>query len=455
MPRDDIAGSSNIAAMVDSATSINPEIVRLAGLSLEQYEQERASVAEKLGYRKSALDKMVEDERAKTIIVRPGKLPGRELRLKDFEPWPEPVNGSEVLFAIVRDIKSYVVMTENQANAVALWVLATHAFDSFFVFPRLFFSAQAPNCGKTTALEVVTNLVPRALNASSISAAAMYRVIEQVRPSLMLDEADTFMRDNEDLRGVINAGHRRDGAIIRCVETKEDYETREFSAWAPVALAAIGHLPSTIEDRSIIIKLSRKLDSEQIQSLRIDRTDNLAIHARCAARWAQNNADTLAVADPEIPSGIINRTADNWRPLLAVADAAGGIWPAMVRDVAVDLCGAGGPKSIAELLLADLCELFETDLVEIEKYPNRFTAELNACKPTELFTREIMKALHDRDDRSWSEFGKDRKPITPPQLANLLRKLGVKKVGLTVRRGDETAKGYKREWLDEAFTRYL
>jgi putative DNA primase/helicase len=302
---------------------------------------------------------------------------------------------------------------------------------------------------------VVTNLVPRAMNASSISAAATYRVIEQVRPSLMLDEADTFMRDNEDLRGVINAGHRRDGAVIRCVETKEDYEVREFSAWAPVVLAAIGHLPNTIEDRSIIIKLSRKLDSDQIQSLRMDRTDNLAIHARCAARWAQDNADMLAVADPEIPSSIINRTADNWRPLLAVADAAGGIWPALARNVAVDLCGAGGPKSVAELLLADLYELFETELVDIEKYQTRLTAELNASKPTELFTREILKALHDRDDRPWSEFGKERKPITSPQLASLLRKLGVKKVGLTVRRGDETGKGYRREWIDEAFVRYL
>jgi putative DNA primase/helicase len=366
------------------------------------------------------------------------------------------VNGSEVLFAIVRDMKSYVVMTENQANAVALWVLATHAFDSFLVFPRLFFSAAARNCGKTTALEVVTNLVPRAVNASSISAAAMYRMIERARPSLMLDEADTFMKNDEALRGVINAGHRHDGAIIRCVETKEGYEDREFSVWAPVALAAIGHLPSTIEDRSIIIKLSRKLGSDKIQSLRIDRTGNLTTHARLAARWSQDHASALAAADPQIPDSITNRTADNWRPLLAVADLAGGIWPGMARDVALTLSGSGGPKSVSELLLADLHELFNTEpVLDLEQCRVNGAIDFNRCLPTELFTKEILKALHDRDDRPWSEYGKDRKPITSPQLGKLLRDLGVKKIGLTVRRGEETSKGYKREWLEEAFTRYL
>ena len=118
------------------------------------------------------------------------------------------------------------------------------------------------------------------------------------------------------------------------------------------------------------------------------------------------------------------------------------------------LCKVSGPKSIAELLLADLHELFEKE--PDAKPPNGIVGlDLNSHTPTELFTKDILAALHDRDDRPWPEFGKEKKPITSPQLASLLRKLGVKNVGRTVRSGDETAKGYKREWLSDAFTRYL
>src|SRR5439155_9748838 len=128
-------------------------------------------------------------------------------------------------------------------------------------------------CGKSTLLDVLSRLVPKPRGASGITAAALFRVIDAYCPTLLLDEADSYARDNEDLRGVLDAGHRRDGAVIRTVG--EDHEPRQFSAWAPVALAAIGHLPGTIEDRSIKIGLRRRRPDEPIEPLRLDRTDAL------------------------------------------------------------------------------------------------------------------------------------------------------------------------------------
>lgn len=101
------------------APSSNPEIVRLAELSVEEYEEQRASIAKKLNYRKSVLDKLVEAERAKNVAVEPGNLPGHALKLREFEPWPQPVKGPDLLNQITKDIQNYVVMTERQAQAVA------------------------------------------------------------------------------------------------------------------------------------------------------------------------------------------------------------------------------------------------------------------------------------------------------------------------------------------------
>jgi putative DNA primase/helicase len=433
--------------------SSDPEISRLAALPALEYDQQREAAAERLRCRKSTLDNLVEIERGKSVDLNAAPMPGRKLSLPDPEPWADPVVGATLLDDITREIKRYVILSETEASAAALWVIAAHAFDSFVIFPRLFIRAAEKGCGKTTTLEVITPLVPRPLNASSITAAAMYRVIEQARPTLLLDEADTFAKDDEDLRGVLNAGHRRDGVVLRCVETREGYEVRQFSVWAPAALAAIGHLPATIEDRCIIISLRRKLPDEVVSSLRLDRVGRLERLAREAARWAADNADALAAADPEIPDGIVNRQADNWRPLIAVADLAGGRWPAQARNVATEMCRAGGGvKSIRELLLEDLRDLFNREIPD-ESYGTRFSAEIFAKKPSALFTDEILKGLHERDDRPWPEF-RDGSPITSKQLAGLLRPLGVK-VGRTVRRGDKTSKGYKREWLEDAFARYV
>jgi putative DNA primase/helicase len=297
----------------------------------------------------------------------------------------------------------------------------------------LFISSPEKGCGKSTLLDVLSRLVPKPLGASGITAAALFRVIEAARPTLLLDEADTYLRDHEDLRGVLDAGHRRDGAVIRTVG--EDHEPRQFSAWAPVALAAIGRVPGTIEDRSIEIGLRRRRADELVEPLRLHRSDGPEKLARMAARWAADHATKLVAADPAMPAGIINRTADNWHPLLAVANLAFGAWPGRAYKAALELSVDGeDTMSAGVLLLADLRELFDRDRTGV------------------LFTREILVALRGDETRPWVEW-KNGKPITERQLATLLKPYGIKPK--TVRRGVETDKGYRQNWFEGAFDSYL
>jgi len=409
------------------------ELAQLAALPPLVYERERPAAAKRLGItRLSVLDKLVKAARGGDDPA-PGQ--GRPLDMPEPDPWPHPVNGSGLLGALVATLRRHVVMDAAAADGVALWTLACHAFDCFSLFPRLAIMSPEKRCGKTTLLDVLARLVPRPLLVANVTAAAVFRTIEKARPTLLIDEADTFLAGREELRGVLNSGHRRDGNVVRCVG--DDAEPRQFSTWSPAAVAAIGRLPATLEDRSLVVHLRRRRQDEPAAPLRHDRTEGLTELARKAARFARDTSASLAAADPEMPPGLFNRTADNWRPLLAVADIAAGEWPARARAAALALSlgqEAEGDQSVRVLLLGDLRALFDEEPSGV------------------LFSEEIVGKLVRMEDRPWPEFSHG-KPITKVQLARLLKPFGV--WPSSVRRERETAKGYRREALADAFARYL
>jgi uncharacterized protein DUF3631 len=286
-------------------------------------------------------------------------------------------------------------------------------------------------------LTVLGALVPRPLPTANMTTATIFRAIEAARPTLLIDEADTFLGDAGETRGVINAGHcRATATVLRTVETPSGYEVRGFAVWGPMALAAIGWLPGTIEDRSIKIAMRRRRHDESVERLRLDRLSEFAPSARGAARWAADHLATLGVADPDVPADLHDRAADNWRPLLAIADAAASGWPQRARRAAVTLTrdGADDAESMRTMLLADLRELFAREPSGV------------------LYTTEILVALEERVERPWPEYRRGR-PITARQVAALLRPVGIS--AGTVRRGATTAKGYRAEDMSDAWARYL
>ena len=359
------------------------------------------------------------------------------LFLQDTEPWPEPVDGAELLDKLRAAFLRYVVLPDGAAVALALWVVFAHAHDAASMSPILAITSPEKRCGKTLLLDVLGALVPRPLAASSITAATLFRTVEKYRPTLLIDEADTFLADHDDLRGVLNSGHRRSQAwVLRTVG--DDHEPKKFSTWCPKALAKIGELPGTLEDRSIVVRMRRRAPGESVERFRLDRDpEKLQPLARQAARWAADNIDALKPADPDVPEDLHDRAADNWRFLLAIAEVAGGGWFERARSAAAEFgARASWSESWGVILLEDIRKLFT------ERGTDRLTS------------KEIVEKLVAMEERPWPEYGRSGKPITTRKVAHLLRKFDI--VPGTVRiSGGGTARGYKLKTFEEAFKRYL
>jgi hypothetical protein len=227
------------------------------------------------------------------------------------EPWPEPINGGRLLDELVRAIRAHVIVPSHADVALALWILHTHVLDAARTSPRLALVSPEKRCGKSTVLKLLEILVRRALPATNVTAAVVFRTIEAHHPTLLIDEADTFLRDREELRGVLNAGHDRHGAkVLRCVG--DESEPRAFDVWAPVAFACIGTQHDTLMDRSIVVLMRRRMPGEEVKPLRRPQRDALSALKRKCVRWAQDTVEQLRDSEPPIPPELNDRAADNW-----------------------------------------------------------------------------------------------------------------------------------------------
>jgi Protein of unknown function (DUF3631) len=367
---------------------------------------------------------------------------GRVIVFPEIELWPDPVDGAALLVEIVAQLERHVMLPREAATAIALWIMHAHCFDAFTISPRLVITSPEKRCGKTTLLRVIQALVPKPLAAANITAAAMFRTIEKHRPTLLIDEADTFLPDNEELRGVINSGHEREGQVIRLVG--EDFEPSAFSTFCPTVIAAIGNLPGTIDDRSITIAMRRRLASESIVPFRSDRAGHLHELARKAARWDANHEYALREADPDMPEALHDRACDNWRGPLAISDLAGGDWPQKARSAAQTLSTQGSDQdeqSRGVILLADIRRVFDERLKKGGKDADRISST------------DLVFNLVGLTDRPWATWSRGRQ-ITPATAARMLKTFGI--VPNTIKLADgKQPNGYKRCQFDDSFGRYL
>ena len=406
----------------------------------------RASDLERALVREGAIRELQDAGiQASALIVDAAMMTARESDdakravVRDCAPWPFEVAGAVLLDEIVAVLRRHVVMTsEHAAEAVALWIVFTHAIDSFQVAPRLAITSPQKRCGKTTLLTLVAGIVCRKLSASSISSSAVFWSVDRYRPTLLIDEADTFLPGNEELRGVLDSGHFRPSAAIVRREPGGDSGVRPFNTFGPVAVALIGKLSGplgTVEDRSVLITMRRRAADEKIERLRIDKlpltTDPLQ---RRAARFAIDHTVALRDADPDVPAALHDRAADNWRPLIAIADAAGGEWPARARLAALALSGEMEDDAAAVQLFADLRALFR------------------ATSATRLSSADIVSHLVTLEARDWGDW-KHSKPINTHGVARLLKPFGIEP--RMVRIGNDTVRGYVLDDFQGAFKRYL
>lgn len=358
---------------------------------------------------------------------------GRPFNIAEIEPWPDPVDGAWLLNELVATFRRFVVLPDECAyTTAALWTLYTFAFAHFHVAPILVATSPERRCGKTTLFDLLARLVCAPLFAGSVSPGALFRVIEKSRPTVLLDDFDSWGRENDELRAVLNSGHRKGGMCVRCVG--EDSEPRGFDTFAPKAINLIGCLHPTLEDRSIVITMRRKLPAETVVSL---HDFDGEILRRWCARWAADNSLRIQSTNPPIPEGLINRQADNWRPLLTLADVAGGLWPDRARVAAAEaIKTATGDESLGIMLLADIRSAF--DHRQCDRLP----------------TDTLISTLTDgMVERPWLEISHG-KPINSRRLAKLLKPFGIQPNTIRLPDG-HTPKGYLRAWFDDAFARYL
>ena len=334
-------------------TSDDELIAQLAALPRIEYAKRRKDAAKGLGITLAELDKIVAEARGETSAATPERW--------SVAPWDTVIDTAELLAALRDTFMRYIILPLHAAIAMALWTLHAWALDAAYVSPFLMFSSPEMRCGKSTALAVLYRVGPRTALASNISPAAIFRYVEASHPTLLIDEAETFVTGNEEVRGILNSGHTRDTAIIiRLVG--DNHEPKEFSTWSAKAIASIGKLSGTLRDRSIILPMKRKKPNERVAKLRGRDTDEFLELRRKARRWADDNVAALKEACPSIPEALNDRAADNWEPLLAIADLAGNEWPRLARTAAVKLSAdseaeAANPNKVR--LLADIRAIFE------------------------------------------------------------------------------------------------
>jgi hypothetical protein len=372
-----------------------------------------------------------------TVPARPKLSPlGEEAAAAALHP------GAALLDEVAAFIARFVALPSDAAlTAATSWVAHAHAIDAFESTPRIAYLSPEPASGKTRALEVSELLVPHPMHAVNCTPAALFRAVKDLayRPTILFDEIDTVFgpkaKDNEEIRGLLNAGHRRGAVAYRCVGEGTRQKVEPFPAYAAVALAGLGDLPDTILTRSVVIRMRRRAPGEHVEPFR-HRVHAAEGHQlrEALAEWTTTVIDQLEHAWPVMPLGICDRPADVWEPLLAIADAAGGDWPKRARQACVELVAAAQTTDSGSLglrLLADLRVVFG---------------------PTDrMGTETVLQRLAELDESPWADL--KGKPLDSRGLAYRLRPYGV--TSTKVKISDASVRGYRREDLHDAWQRYL
>jgi hypothetical protein len=350
-----------------------------------------------------------------------------------------PESGEALCDEIYAVFGRYMVMTHPQKVAATLWTLFSHIHAVVDVSPILRITSPEKRCGKTTLLLILQGLVHRPQQASSASPAALFRIIDQVSPTLLLDESEHWFGKNSEMTAIFNAGHyRRSSDVLRCQGKK--FKAHSFSAYCPKVLSGIGHIADTTADRSIVIELRRKTSSDISTPLRGDIDQFKALHVRIA-KWGRAHAKEVKQADPTVPTELNDRAADNWRPLFSIAELIGEKWAANARAAALALTPARDDDGPGVRLLKSIYD------------------ELGRLTGDRIASSELCRHLNDAASLYKSYSGRD---LNQHSLARLLRPFDIYPRNIRWSGHDERGrpgvfqtKGYLLGQFNEAFRRYI
>ena len=420
-----------------AATDEQALLDELARLNAVDYDRRREEAADQMDIRRGTLDDAVAARRRELAEeAGPPPLFGHWV----VEPWPEAVDTGALILALVGRVKRHVILSDDEALAVALWILFAWVHETAAVHsPILLVTSAEANSGKTTLISVVSFLVPRGLMTTGISEAALFRSIEKWLPTVIADEADVLLVDNDPLRAVINSGWTRGAGVLRCIG--DDSTPHSFPTFCPKIVGMKGRkLPDTTLSRSIIVEMRRKRPGDNAEHFRSIDDAGLAELRQRALRWANDNGEKLDGAEPDMPPGFDNRLGDNWYLLLAIADFAGGDWPDKARKAAVKLSKVADATSTGVQVLAAIKAVFDGE-------------EGNTPPDDRISSADLAATLGADTTSPWAEW-KNSKPITQAQLARVLKPFGIAPAKIRLSSGG-TLQGYVRSQFEDAWDRYL
>jgi hypothetical protein len=385
-------------------------------------------------------------------LQKPRKLPaslltqrvpeehGAAILYETVEPWPEPVDGAALLDDLIGYFTGPLILPRGAAETCALYTVATYIVDTLEIVPYLGIQSALMRSGKTRLETLFSYVVHRPLLTANTTAAAIFRECEANHPALIIDEVETFL-GNEELRGILDAGHDRGGGVLRAVpDGQGGFITRRFDVFGPKIFALIGSMANTLEDRSIVLQMRRKKPSDDVAPFRRlqrreyrDRGRELS---RRLVRWVTDNYDALAKSEPPLPSGINDRAQDNWEALLIIADVAGGDWPRRAAEVAVEVAARREVVEEDVLLLQDVRWIFHHTGGQ-PLTPSTLTSELWAL-----------------EERPWSAYGARQNPITTDQVGKILGKLDVSSQMTRVKGQARPRRLYWPALFEEAWDRH-
>jgi hypothetical protein len=352
---------------------------------------------------------------------------------------------AEILDDIETFVSRFVVYpSEHERRAHVLWIAHAWLMDCWDSTPRIAFLSPEPGSGKSRALEVMDSLVPRPVHAVNTTPAYLFRKVADPDglPTILYDEVDTLFgpkaKDHEEIRGMINAGHRKGATAGRCVVRGKEVFTEELPAYCAVALAGLDDLPDTIMSRSVLVRMRKRSPDEVVESwrLRTKGAEAQALKTRLEEWSAAAGKELVGDFWPEMPHGVEDRDADVWEALLAVADLAGGRWSNAARVTAVTLVTASRrrPPSIGVLLLYDIKKVFDDS------------------KSDTLTAKEIIEGLVAMPESPWKTIRKGE-PIDDRSLSTRLRKYDI--ASKSHRDGKTVFKGYSLGQFTDAWKRYV
>jgi hypothetical protein len=384
----------------------------------------------------------VPGEDLRAVVSQPAGVIG-PVFASDPDPWPDSVAGEALLHDLTGFTMRHVVTDDHSAVAVALYTVLTYLTDVVDVLPLLVILSPTKRCGKTRLLGVLARSVRRAMGCISITPATLYRSIEKWHPTLLIDEADNLLKDskgndNAELRSVINAGHTRDFAFVpRCAG--DTHEVEGFSTWAPKVIALVGKLPDSIFDRSIPVHLRRRSKNEPVKPLRDTQASEWLELRQKLLRFAADNGDAIGRTKPALPQGMNDRAEDNWIPLLAIAEAAGGDWPNLAAKAALELSkGAEDQESIVTQLLMAISKIYQ---------------DAGMTGPSDFLSSSfIVTELNKDQEAPWRDFRKGM-GISITKVASILRPFGLKSEQRQI--NNVRACGYPFGKLKPIFDRYI